>query len=299
MTCEAGKCSPLLISCLGETVCQNCGLVLSSSEMTGVLEMRAYARSGEDGAQDSRVGLPVNSLLPNMSMGTRIGGSSKEAARQRMLNLHYAVPYQERALLKAFKEIGAGSVELGLQDAVVVAAAAKDLFARIKAAAGIRRGALIKALPAVSTYFAAKLNKSYRPREMVCRAFGVTMADFAKCYKHALDCSRNMPYYQDLIAAVEPTSLTTLMLNTLSDIVPSAYHHQLKRTVLKLHDLVAEYAPDIAHQKDVTLIAAEVMVACELHAIACPKAAAATCAGVSQMTLGRYVRRVRESLPAV
>ncbi|WIA10866.1 hypothetical protein OEZ85_011032 [Tetradesmus obliquus] len=299
--CTAPRtCRPIVIARLGETVCGECGLVLSSYEMSMELETRSYpSDDAAPGPRDSgsRVGLPIDQLLPNMSMSTSIGGFGKDATRLRLLNMHYNVPYVERALLKGFKHVAAGCLLLGLQEATV--ARAKHMFASIRHAAGIKRGAVFKAMPAVSAYFAAKMNASYRPREMVCQAFGLAKADFSKCYKHAVDCSRQQPYYADMVATVDPTSLVTLMLNTLEDVLPRAHHHQIKRTVLKLHDLVAAHAPDIVHQKDITLIAAEVLVACELSGLACPNAVAAARAGVSLVTLGRYVKKSPYDLPAL
>ncbi|KAF6252673.1 hypothetical protein COO60DRAFT_1643793 [Scenedesmus sp. NREL 46B-D3] len=292
MCSDDGACDPLIVARTGELVCQLCGLVLSIGDMADT-EPLQYTSEGKD---DSRVGMPIDMLLPNLSMGTSIGGRGKQASRQRMLNAHFNMPYRERALLKAFRIIAAASSALGLQEAVV--AAAKQTFARLREASGTRRGAIYKAMPAVSTYFAAKLARSsYRPREMVCDAFGVDAAEFSKCYKHALDFSRSSPYYAGMIAAVDATSLTMLMLNTMPDIVPRQRQAEVRRTIYKLHDLVVAKSPEIACQSDLTLIAAEVLVACELLGLSCPRADAAECAGVSHATLARYVKRVHQSLP--
>jgi transcription initiation factor TFIIIB Brf1 subunit/transcription initiation factor TFIIB len=239
--------------------------------------------------------MPVDSLLPELSMSTCIGGKGRHAARQRLLNRHQ--PYRERALLKAFREIHRGSTELGLQDAVP--AFAKQLLAHVRGIEGVRRGAVFTAMPAVATYYAAKVLHHYRPRDMVCRAFGVDNRDFTKCDKHTLDHSHDLPYFPQMTATISPTCLTSLMLNSLAPSVPFQWHGQLKRTVLKLHELVVANAPEAAYLKDVTLIGAEVLVACELCGIPCPREAAAACAGVSHVTLARYIKRVRDSLPEV
>lgn len=301
-------CNPVYIAHLGDTVCQDCGLVLSSHEMIEDVRMMFHVASSacDDSSSSNNngrnhqtslphVGLPIDVLLPNMSLGTNIGGYGKQAARQRRLNLPRNLPYVERALLKAIKEISAGCNTLGLTSNCVTYA--KHLLATVKQTAGVRRGAVFRALPAVSTYFAAKLTTGcYRPREMVCQAFGIEALDFSKCYKHVLDCSRDKPYYQAMVTSVDPTSLTMLMLNSLVDVVPGSIHGQIRRTVIKMHDLVVAKAPDLAQQKDVTLIAAEVLVACELHGLSCPRPVVAACAGVSHVTLARYLKKVRASL---
>lgn len=296
MCTAGGECVPIRVPRLGETVCQRCGLVLSDREVSEELETRAFAEDGTAVMDHARVGLPVDDLLPNLCMGTRIGGQGKAAGRQRLLNLHYNLPYRERALLKAFKEMGAGAAALGLQD--VALAKAKRLFAGIRDGHGVRRGAVFRALPAACTYFAAKLNNNYRPRDMVCQAFGVDAHDFAKGYNYALDCSRRQPYYGAMVAAVDPMALTTLVLNTLLEREPGPLRAEVRRTVVHVHRFVEKHAQGALHPNAVALVAAEALVACELNGIPCQRAKAASCAGVSHVTIGRCVKAVRDSLPA-
>lgn len=296
MATGCSRHDPVVISALGETVCRQCGLVLTAHDMA--LDLDAKDRFAGDGQQhpDSRVGLPIDELLPNMSMRTCISGNSFQASRQRLLNTHQKIPYTERALMTAFKSIAAASHELGLNDCTV--SCAKHIFATTRQKAGIRRGPFFRGLPAVCTFFAAKTTNSYRPSEMVCDAFGVSTQDFTKCQKLALDLLHRDPAYRDITATVQAPSLTTLMLNTLGQcLLPQSCHQQLRRTVLQLHDLVQMHAKDFAHCRDVTLVAAEIAVACELNSIPLPKAATAECAGVSHMTIARYIKRVRECLP--
>lgn len=55
---------------------------------------------------------------------------------------------------------------------------------------------------------------------------------------------------------------------------------------------MCEYCPSLLGHSEVTLIAAEVMVACAMHGIACPEQAVANAVAVRPTTLAKYVQRV-------
>lgn len=287
---------PVFVAALGETVCQQCGVVLTAYEYADALEAKARFADEGQAHPDSQVGYPIDELLPTMSMHTCIGGRSQQAARQRLFNKHQQVPYVERALLVAFKDIVAGSCLLGLKESTI--ASAKNIFATARKAAGVRRGAFFRALPAVCTYFAGKTSHAYRPPDMVCEAFWTTLQDFHKCHKLVLDLLHDVPSHKAMTATVDATLLTSLVLNTLGqELLPVVCHQQIKRIVFRLHDLVQCHAKDIGHWRSLTLVAAEVLVACELHGLDIPCTVIASCAKVAPKTLRRYISRVRGCLP--
>jgi transcription initiation factor TFIIIB Brf1 subunit/transcription initiation factor TFIIB len=82
---------PITVSALGKTVCKQCGLVLTSHEVDQDLDARNRFADEGYAHPDSRVGMPIDSLLPNMSMRTCIGGRGLEASRQRLLNKHQKI----------------------------------------------------------------------------------------------------------------------------------------------------------------------------------------------------------------
>lgn len=301
----------VFIRSLGETVCQSCGLVLSCGQALDMLDTScgwplaggegggAWGRLSDAAQDQSRVGMPCDALLPQVSLSTCIAGRSLAASRLRLLNLHH-LSYNERLLLRVFRQISSACSQLGLK--YVVLATAKSLFAAVRQAAGMRRGAVFRAMPAASTYFAAKLRGCFRPPEMLCAAFGVSLADFSRCSKVIVDCSRGKPFYATLTAPPDATSLVALVINTLAHEAAAGLYTrraEVRRTALRLHELVMKRAPELAGQQVLALVTAEVAVACELHGLPCSQASAAsTCAGVSQVTLRRYLREVRSSLPA-
>jgi transcription initiation factor TFIIIB Brf1 subunit/transcription initiation factor TFIIB len=120
----------------GDLICRNCGLVLEGRLMCDGPETRFFAEDG--GPDPSRVGMPVDHLLPNASMGTVIGGKGRQAARIRLLNLSQRVPSKERCLLRTFKVMTRlGLHTLGLPEAAV--ALSKQMFSDMRER-GIKRG---------------------------------------------------------------------------------------------------------------------------------------------------------------
>lgn len=85
----------------GSHVCQNCGNVVESWIEEGQ-EWRNYQWDGNGKAKDpSRVGVPINQLLPRSSLSTQISGYGNETLRR--CHRYHSMDEQERKLYQTFR----------------------------------------------------------------------------------------------------------------------------------------------------------------------------------------------------
>ena len=270
-------------------VCRDCGLVVEE-HMPSWEPEPSYV--GDDGVDPCRTGMPVDPLLPEMSMVTRVGAGAG-GRFMGMLNSRSSIPSRERTLYKAFQQINA-ACEGPLKLSPAVASVAKSLFSDIRSL-GAKRGAVYRALPCCAVFFAAKMAASYRASEMVCEAFGVQQPDFIKAHKHAIDECAGRSYYKDMVAPVQATTMLHIVLNGLPSLNRQD-HGRVQKTVLAMHDHFMQALPDLVGSREALVAGAEVYVACDLLGLPQHRGEVAAAYGSSVTSLSKYIGRLVESL---
>lgn len=86
----------LIYTDCSDIVCNNCGLVLENFNISNDAEWRTFKDDNGFNDGGNRVGMPVDTLMPKMSMSTVIGGPN---SRMRNLNMWMSMPYDERVIL--------------------------------------------------------------------------------------------------------------------------------------------------------------------------------------------------------
>ena len=113
-----------------EAVCRKCGTFVGFS-LTSSAEYRWFG--AEDRSPDpTRVGNPMNPLLPESSLGTRImsrPGESRAMQNIRKYHLWNVMPYRERTLWNVFEMLQVRAANAGVSGAVVEET--KQLYAQV------------------------------------------------------------------------------------------------------------------------------------------------------------------------
>ena len=88
---------PEIIEQDSDIICENCGLILDSFNISFEAEWRDFNNENSVGTnKGNRVGNPVDSLIPETSMSTTMSGSD---SRMKNLNMWLSIPYKEKILL--------------------------------------------------------------------------------------------------------------------------------------------------------------------------------------------------------
>ncbi|OLD08253.1 MAG: transcription initiation factor IIB [Crenarchaeota archaeon 13_1_40CM_3_52_4] len=157
----------------GETICQDCGLVLSQNLMSRDPEWRAFTKEEKD--ERGRVGIPTSFSIHD-SMETRM-----EMLRLRKWQIRTRVhSSSDRNLAQAMAELDR------LTDKLHVPANVKESSAVIYRKAldnGLVRGRSIAAIAAASLYAACRSSETPRTLKEVAAASRIKKKDVARCYR--------------------------------------------------------------------------------------------------------------------
>lgn len=148
-----------------EVVCRKCGH-LFGYEVTSSAEYRWFGT--EDRSPDpTRVGNPMNPLLPESSLGTRIvsrPGESRAMQKIRQYHLWNVMPYRERTLWNVFEGLQVRAANAGVS--VAILEETKQLYAQVSPLC-ICRGQQKDALMAACLFESLKRhNTPRRPTEI-------------------------------------------------------------------------------------------------------------------------------------
>lgn len=148
-----------------EVICTKCGEHLGFN-IDSTAEYRWFGVD-DRGGDPSRVGNPMNPLLPESSLGTRIlshPGDTSAMRRIRQYHLWTIMPYRERTLWSVFETLQVRANNSGISTAIVEEA--KQLYAQVSPRC-ICRGQQKDALLAACLYESLKRHDTpRRPQEM-------------------------------------------------------------------------------------------------------------------------------------
>lgn len=151
--------------------CKVCSNVISN--ITDGPEWRYYGSSDTKCNDPTRCGMPVNTLLPESSVGSSIsyGKNTKTMNQIRKYHQWGGMPYKERSLYKVFLEIQARCKENGLPSIIINEA--KSIY-KIVSSTKISRGANREGIIAACVYFACKACDVPRSSKEVAEMFHIT-----------------------------------------------------------------------------------------------------------------------------
>lgn len=184
----------------GKIVCSNCGHVIESAMFDHSPEWKTF----DDSITNGRCGMPTNSLLPQSSLSTTIGGSCNY--RYKILQRWSSMPSQERSLnsvLNIIKEkcASAGLLSCIEDDAKILYKIASE-YKNNKQRRMIIRGKNKKGLMAASVFYACKRRNNTKSLKDIAKLFGIKSScvnkgckNFAKYVKHKnIDYGTNLSH---------------------------------------------------------------------------------------------------------
>lgn len=156
-----------------EAICRKCGHSFGY-EVTSSAEYRWFG--SEDRSPDpSRVGNPMNPLLPESSLGTRImarPGESRAMQKIRQYHLWNVMPYRERTLWNVFEGLQVRAANAGISAAILEET--KQLYAQVSPLC-ICRGQQKEALMAACLFESLKRHDTPRRPTEIAEIFKIDM----------------------------------------------------------------------------------------------------------------------------
>ncbi|KAB1194733.1 transcription initiation factor IIB [Haloferax sp. MBLA0076] len=196
LTCpECGSESLVSDSEHGETVCDDCGLVVEEDEIDRGPEWRAFNSSEKD--QKSRVGAPTTNMMHDKGLSTNIGWQNKDAygrslssrQREKMQRLRTwnerfrTRDSKERNLKQALGEIDRMASALGLPDNVRETA---SVIYRRALNDDLLPGRSIEGVATSSLYAAARMAGTPRSLDEITNVSRVEKDEIARTYRYVV-----------------------------------------------------------------------------------------------------------------
>ena len=155
----------------GMIKCKECLNIISN--IVDGPEWRYYGTNDSKGIDPTRCGMPVNTLLPESSVGSSIsyGSSTKTMNQIRKYQQWGGMPYKERSLYKVFLEIQRCCKANGLPSIIINEA--KSIY-KIISGTKISRGANREGIIAACVYFACKCCKVPRSSKEIAEMFNIS-----------------------------------------------------------------------------------------------------------------------------
>ena len=176
----------------GETICANCGLVVSDSAVSQEPEWRAF--TPEEEQSRSRVGMPTSYSSFDKGLSTSIGREDRDALGRKLpyssrpqiwrlrrwQNRSKAHDSIDRNLAQAMAELDRLSDKLNIHGSLKENAA---MIYRKALAEDLVRGRSIAAVMAASLYAACRNSETPRSLREVAETSLVDKKDVARCYR--------------------------------------------------------------------------------------------------------------------
>jgi len=164
----------------GMTKCKVCSNIISN--IINNPEWRYYGSGDNKTSDPTRCGMPVNSLLPESSVGSSIGFNSntKTMNQIRKYQQWNGMPYKERSLYKVFLEIQEVCKKHNLP--CIIINDAKSLYSIISKTK-ISRGSNRKGIIAACVYFACKECNVPRSSNEIAEMFSIAPTIMTKGVK--------------------------------------------------------------------------------------------------------------------
>tara|TARA_B100002051_G_C16729133_1_gene637143 strand:+ start:161 stop:1111 length:951 start_codon:yes stop_codon:yes gene_type:complete len=164
----------------GVIKCKACNEVISN--ISANPEWRYYGNNDSKSSDPTRCGMPVNSLLPESSVGSSVsyGNNDKTMNQIRRLQGWNGMPYKERSLYKVFLEIQ--EICKANNIPTIIINEAKSLYSIISVTK-ISRGSNRKGIIAACVYFACKECEVPRTPKEIASMFTIDITVMTKGIK--------------------------------------------------------------------------------------------------------------------
>ena len=281
-----------------EVECKNCG-----THMGYLIDSSAEYRwfGSEDRAPDpTRVGNPMNPLLPESSLGTRIltrPGDCKAMRRIRQYHLWNIMPYKERTLWGVFEMLQVRASNSGISIAIVEET--KQLYAQVSPLC-ICRGQQKDALLAACLYESLKRHDTPRRPIDIAEIFQIDeklITRGVKQFSGLLEEHRHSSAPTHVAAEVKTTTPSTSFRHYLEPAIyrletPRSLHGHILELAVRLGNTIDELGicPETTPS---SLAASSLSLACEkLGVEKCNTDIAKVCS-ISAATLQKCMKRIQ------
>lgn len=174
------KCkSDDIIQLDGYYTCKDCGYQLSII-IDETQEWRYYGQYDNKSSNPARCSMPVNELMPNISLGSVMANSMNETygiRRIRKIQTWNSITYKESTLIKSFNNITNVSHINNINQCIIEEA--KVMFKKVYEIKSYKK-AKKNAMEAASLLLACKLKKCPRNSIEIAEMFGITIKDMRK-----------------------------------------------------------------------------------------------------------------------
>jgi transcription initiation factor TFIIIB Brf1 subunit/transcription initiation factor TFIIB len=170
----------------GAYFCHKCGL-FQEVRINQEQEWRFYGDSDSKSTDPTRVGMPMNQLLPESSLGTVIsnkGSHSIEFEKLRQYHTWNTMPYKERSLYRVYERLQSKAVKAGIPLCIIENA--KSMYKQLSEAQ-ISRGANRRGLMASCIYIACKMENVPRSAKEIADIYDLKVSEMTKGCKKFLE----------------------------------------------------------------------------------------------------------------
>ncbi len=293
-----------------EVTCTACGthlgyLIDSSAEYR-------WFGSDDRGPDPSRVGNPLNPLLPESSLGTRIlsrPGDNKAMRRIRQYHLWNIMPYRERTLWSVFEGLQVRASNAGISVAIVEET--KQLYAQVSPLC-ICRGLQKDALLAACLFESLKRHNTPRRPVEIAEIFQIDVKLITRGVKQF---SGLLEEHLHAEAKALPPAVAAAAPEKKSDTPSTSFKHYLEPAIYKLetprslHGAILEFAFKIGDAIDElgicpettpsSLAASALALTCEKFKLEKSNAEVAKVCSISAATLQKCLKRIESWRPVL
>jgi transcription initiation factor TFIIIB Brf1 subunit/transcription initiation factor TFIIB len=306
-----------------ETACMKCGTFLGYS-ITSSAEYRWFGADDRN-PDPSRVGNPINNLLPESSLGTRImprPGEHRSMRKIRQYHLWNVMPYRERTLWNVFEMLQVRAANAGISGAIVEET--KQLYAQVSPLC-ICRGQQKDALMAACLFESLKRHDTPRRPQEIADIFKIDLKLITRGVKQFSGLLDEHLHAAAVAARKEadiPNTTTTKSAAPAAPVIvaqittPSTnFKHYLGPAILRLDtprgllhvvEGLAERIGDMLDELGVcpettppSLAACAISLACQHLQTPKPNANVASVCGISLATLQKCMKRIEPWKPAL
>ena len=170
----------------GAYFCHKCG-IFQEIRINQEQEWRYYGNSDTKSSDPTRVGMPMNKLLPESSLGTMIsskGNRSNDYDKIRQYHCWNTMPYKERSLYKVYERLQQKALKVGIPPYIIENA--KAMYKELSEAQ-ISRGANRRGLMAACIYISCKIEKVPRSAKEVAVIYDLKVSEMTKGCKKFLE----------------------------------------------------------------------------------------------------------------
>ena len=264
--------------------CSECG------ENNGIFidvspEWRYYGSEDSKSSDPTRCGMPVNSLLNNMSCGTMISsrGNSQEVKKLRTIHKYITSNYNDRAILSIFENLNIIGLNNNINSMIVEDAKKiyKDIR-DIKICRGINRDALV----ATCLMTSLNINNVSRSQKEIAEIFNINQTHITQARKKLLELNNYIK--NDLVYSINITTSENFIPRFCSSLnIEEKYIILMKLISKKVQKL-----PDISENTPPAIASGIIYLICYLCKLNITKKNISDICKISEVTINKCFKKL-------